>query len=130
MKARLLSLVILGAGLVAVPVSVPAHHSFIAEFDRDQPIEVTGTVSNVEWMNPHARVYVDVKDENGEVANWNFELVSPNMLLRQGWHRDSLKRGETVTIKGWRARNDPHVGNVQTIHREDGTQLFSLRRGE
>lgn len=130
MKARLLTIVILWSGFISVPVSVPAHHSFIAEFDRDKPIEVTGTVTKVEWMNPHARIYVDGKDENGEVANWNFELITPNMLMRQGWRRDSLKRGDIVTVKGWRARNDPHVGNVRTVHREDGTQLFSMSRGQ
>ena len=129
MKARLLMLVLLFPGLVAVPAVVLAHHSFIAEFDRDKTIEVTGTVTEVEWTNPHARVYVEGKDETGETANWNFELVSPNVLMRQGWHRNSLKQGETVTIKGWRARNAPHVGNVQSLKREDGTELFRWRGG-
>jgi hypothetical protein len=130
MKARFLTIVILCTGFMACPVSVSAHHSFIAEFDRNKSIEVTGIVSNVEWMNPHARIYVEGKDETGEAATWNFELVSPNMLMRQGWRRDSLKRGDTVTVKGWRARNDPHVGSLRTIHREDGTQLFNLNREE
>lgn len=128
MKARLLTFVCICSGLIAMPVSVPAHHSFIAEFDRDKTIEVTGTVTKVEWTNPHARVYVDGKDENGEEANWNFELVSANVLMRQGWRRDSLKQGETVSITGWRARNHPHVGNVRTLHREDGERLFNWGR--
>src|SRR3954468_4513112 len=76
-------------------------HSFSAEYDRDKPIKVTGTVTKVEWTNPHARIYIDVKDADGKVVNWDFELGPPNGLMRQGWRRDSLHEGHVVTISGF-----------------------------
>ena len=88
-----LSAVAAGFGLL-ISVPVFAHHSFEAEYDSNKPINITGSVTKVEWMNPHARFYVEVKDEKGVVTNWNFELGSPNVLTRQGWRRDSLKVGD------------------------------------
>jgi hypothetical protein len=79
-----------------------AHHSFSAEFDANQPLKFTGTVTKVEWVNPHAWLYIDVKDETGKVTNWGWEMGSPNSLLRLGWTRNSLKPGEVVTIEGSR----------------------------
>ena len=110
---------------VGLIVSTPllAHHSFRAMFDSNQPVEVTGTVTEVEWTNPHARFYVDVEDENGETVNWNFELASPNSLFRRGWSRNSLKPGDVVTVTAVRARNDPYVANTATITFADGRQL-------
>src|SRR5262245_55786426 len=80
--------------------AVAAHHSFAAEYDANKPITLKGTVSKVEWMNPHARFYVDVKDEKGVVTNWNLELASPNVLVRNGWTRHALKVGDEVTVEG------------------------------
>ena len=102
-----------------------AHHAFQAEFDREQPFEVTGHVTKVEWMNPHARFYVDVENEGGVLENWNFELGSPNGLMRRGWRRDTLEPGDQVTVKGWRARNNPLVGNAGEVYLVDGTRLFA-----
>lgn len=104
-----------------------AHHAFSAEFDREQPIEIKGTVTKVEWMNPHARLYVEAPDpdRNGAMHNWNLELSSPNVLMRRGWGRNSLKPGDVVTVNGWRARNDPHVGNVGDVVRDDGVRMFA-----
>lgn len=102
-----------------------AHHAFAAEFSRDLPIEVTGTVSKVEWMNPHARFYIEATGEDGETVLWNFELTSPNVLMRRGWKRDSLKPGDKVIVSGWRARNAPHVGNAGKVMLEDGRELFT-----
>ena len=110
--------------LLSIPHSAGAHHAFAAEFDRDQPLEVTGTVTLVEWMNPHARFYVDV-EEDGEIVNYDFELGSPNGLMRRGWRRDSLLPGDEVVVNGWRARNDPHVANARSVTLSDGTQMFA-----
>lgn len=101
------------------------HHSFAAEFSRDLPVEVTGSVTEVEWMNPHARFYVDVEDEDGNVVNWNFELSSPNVLMRNGWTRNSLKVGIMVTVTGSRAKNAPNVANATNVTLADGQRLFS-----
>jgi hypothetical protein len=110
---------------IAAPAGVLAHHAFSAEFSRDLPIEVTGAVTKVEWMNPHARFYVDAEDENGEIVNWDFELGSPNNLMRRGWTRNSLKPGDVVTVTGHRARNAPHVGNASSVVLGDGTRVFA-----
>jgi hypothetical protein len=105
-----------------------AHHSFAAEFDRDQPVEFTGVVTKVEWTNPHARFYVDGVDpdvEGGEIVHWNIELVSANVLMRQGWRRDSLKVGDTVKVSATRARKNPHVVNASTVFDGEGNRLLS-----
>jgi hypothetical protein len=102
-----------------------AHHSFSAEFDRALPITVTGTVTKVEWMNPHARFYIDAKDDSGKTVNWDFELASPNGLMRRGWNRNSMKIGDLVTVTGHRAKNNPLVGNASTVTLADGKKLFA-----
>jgi Family of unknown function (DUF6152) len=125
MKARW-TLAVAALGTLIAQGQVAAHHSFAAEFDRDQPVTVTGSVTKVEWANPHARFYVDVKDEKtGEVVNWDFELASPNGLMRRGWTRNSMKLGDIVTVTGHRAKNDPHVGNASTVTLASGKKLFA-----
>jgi hypothetical protein len=113
------------SGLVFAAVPALAHHSFAAEFDRAKPVTITGTVTKVEWANPHARFYVDAKDENGTINNWDFELASPNGLMRRGWTRNSLKIGDTITVTGWAAKNAPHVGNASTVTLGDGKKVFA-----
>jgi hypothetical protein len=125
MKGRLLSAIAAGWALALAQGAALAHHSFSAEFDRDQPVEVTGTITKVEWLNPHARFYVNVEDEDGNVVNWDFELGSPNGLMRRGWTRNSLKIGDTVTVNGYRARNHPSVGNASTVVLADGRKVFA-----
>ncbi|MEO8466465.1 MAG: DUF6152 family protein [Gammaproteobacteria bacterium] len=102
-----------------------AHHSFSAEYDRDKPIKVTGAVTKIEWTNPHARLYVDVKDDSGNVVNWDFELGPPNGLMRQGWNRNSLKPGHIVTVNGFLSKDEPHVANARSVFLPDGRQVFS-----
>jgi hypothetical protein len=103
-----------------------AHHSFSAEFDRSKPIEVTGTITKVEWTNPHARIYIDVKDDaSGEVVNWDFELGPPNGLMRQGWNRNSLRQGHVVKISGFLSKDQQHVANARTVHLPDGRQVLT-----
>jgi hypothetical protein len=106
-------------------ISIPllAHHSFQAEYDSGKPLTLTGTVTKLEWTNPHARFYVDVKDQTGKVTSWNFELASPNVLRRLGWNRDMMKPGDTVTVKGHRAKDDSTWANANSVTLTDGRTM-------
>src|SRR5215469_8112093 len=92
-----------------------AHHGFAAEYDASKRVKLTGTVTKFEWSNPHAWFYIDVKNDDGTVTNWGFEMSSPNVLYRKGWTRDSLKPGDAVTVEAFRARDGSHVGNAQVV---------------
>ena len=120
------SLLVLAAALAWMTARpVQAHHAFAAEYDSNKPITFTGTVTRVEWLNPHARIYVDVKDENGKVVNWDCELGPPNGLMRRGWRRDSLKPGHVVTVSGFRSKLSPVGANARTVKLPDGRQVFA-----
>jgi hypothetical protein len=123
MKLSLLCGLAIALGTASLPAL--AHHSFAAEYDSAKPITVTGTVTKVEWMNPHARFYIDVKDESGKVTNWEFELGSPNGLMRRGWTRNSLKEGDTVTVAGSLAKDGSKLGNARTVKLSDGREVFA-----
>lgn len=123
MKASLLCGLAMALGLAAVPAL--AHHSFAAEYDAAKPVTMTGTVTKVEWMNPHARFYIDVKDESGKVTNWELELGSPNGLMRRGWTRNSMKPGDSVTVQGSLAKDGSNLANARTVKLTDGRQLFA-----
>ena len=107
--------------------SAPAHHSFAAEFDRARPTKMTGTVTKVLWQNPHTFFYIDVKDEKtGKVANWGIEMGSPNILMRNGWRRDSMKIGEVVTVEGHLAKDNSNTANASTVVlAASGKRLFA-----
>jgi hypothetical protein len=116
------------AALLSLAATIPAvaHHSFAAEFDRSKMVTLTGTVTKLAWVNPHARFYIDVKDEaTGKVNNWDWELSSPNGLMRRGWTRNSLKQGDVVTVTGWLAKNAPHVANAQSVTLANGKRVFA-----
>lgn len=104
--------------------SALAHHSFAAQYDPDKPVTLTGVVTKVEWTNPHARFYVDVEDQNGNVINWNLELASPNILVRNGWTRNFVEPGDEVTIEGTLARDGTNMANALLVFLADGTQVM------
>jgi hypothetical protein len=110
-------------GVIAPPVL--AHHSFAADYDASKPITLRGMVTKFEWMNPHARFSIDVKDDSGGVTNWEFELGSPNTLMRSGWTRNSLKIGDEVVVKGCRSKDYSNQGNATSILSGDGKIVLS-----
>jgi len=116
----------LAALVLAICVPVNAHHSFAAVFDVDSSVAVSGTVTLVEWMNPHAWIYIDVEDDDGGSENWGFELGSPNGLLRRGWSRKSVQVGDDISVAGYRARDGSLRGNVKSIVLADGTELTGM----
>lgn len=116
-------LTVAGITLALVPVGW-AHHSQ-SEFDPKLVVEVEGKVTQLDWRSPHARLYVDVINEKGEVVNWNFELPSPMTLMRRGWKRNSLKPGDQVKVKGARARNYPTIAYANVIRAANGNPLFT-----
>ncbi len=128
MKAAFAFLVA-GVALLA-PAAALAHHSFAAEYDVKKPVTLKGTVTSVEWTNPHARFYLDVKDESGKVVNWNLELASPNVLVRQGWSRHSLKVGDEVTVEGSQAKDGSQMANARTVTLADGKKVFAFSLGD
>jgi Family of unknown function (DUF6152) len=120
-----LTILAISIGLTAGALPLAAHHSFAAEYDFNKTITLTGTVTKVEWMNPHARFYVDVKDDGGKVVNWELELGSPNALQRQGWSRNSLKCGDQVVVFGYLAKDGSKLANARDVRLADGTKLFA-----
>ena len=119
------TLALAGAVLLLAGVRLAAHHAFAAEFDVNQPVKVHGTVTKVEFVNPHAWIYVDVKGDDGKVVNWHFELGPPNALFRLGWKKDAVPEGTVVDITGFRAKSGEAVANGRSITLPDGRELFS-----
>jgi hypothetical protein len=101
--------------LSAAAARALAHHSFSAEFDADKRVTMTGTVTKLEWQNPHTWFYVDVKDDSGHTTNWGFELASPNLLLRKGWTRSAMKAGDVVTVEAYLAKNGTNNANAHVV---------------
>ena len=124
MKTKL-GILAAGLGLVCLAAPVVAHHSFSVEYDVMRPVKVTGTVSRLEWTNPHAHLYVDGVDQNGTKVSWNFEMASPNILERNGWSRKAVKANDTVVVEGYAGRVDSTRGIANSIKFPDGRALFA-----
>lgn len=121
---------ILSLALFIASQPVFAHHSFAAEYDADKPVRVTGTVTKVEWTNPHTHFYVDVKDPKGPVTNWNIELGAPLILRRLGWRSDSLQIGDQVTVEGFSAKDGSPMANAMKVTLADGRSVFAGSSGD
>jgi hypothetical protein len=124
------SMIVLAAVFaLLVGKSLIAHHSFDAEFDRTKPVKLTGSVTKVEWGNPHIWVFIDVKESNGTVSNWGVEGGAPNALFRNGWRKDSLKLGDVVTVEGSRAKDGSLRANANRVTLPDGRRVFAGSSG-
>ena len=106
---------LVAAALLIAAGNTTAHHSFAAEFDAKKPIKLTGTVTKIEWTNPHVWFYINVKDEAGKVTNWGAEMGPPHGLQRRGWRRETLKIGEQVTVEGSLAKNGSKRMNARSV---------------
>ncbi len=129
MKNKTLVAALAGLGLSLVASSGTAHHSFAAQFDAEKPLKLIGTVTKVAWRNPHAWFYIDVEDNDGNVANWGLELASPNLLMRKGWNRSSMKVGDVVTVEGFHARDGSNTGNARVVTLNATGKTLSIGSG-
>ncbi len=125
MRSKLFS-VVAGAALVVTAAAVPviAHHSFAAEFDAKKPVKLRGTVTKMEWINPHSWIHIDVKAADGKVEKWMVEGGAPNALLRRGWNKNSLLPGTEILVEGFQAKDGSNRANGSNITLPDGKKLF------
>jgi Family of unknown function (DUF6152) len=121
---RTLSVLVAGIGLLLAAVPVIAHHSFAAEFDANRPVKLRGTVTKMEWINPHSWIHIDVKNSDGSVSKWMVEGGAPNALLRRGWNKQSLLPGTEILVEGFQAKDGALRANGRDITFPDGKKLF------
>lgn len=124
-----LGVTLAGIGLLVSGASLGAHHSFAAEYDAAKPVTLKGVVSRIEWTNPHARFYIDVKDENG-TTTWNLELASPNVLSRNGWTRRTLNIGDEISVQGSLAKDGSKMANARVVTLASGKRVFAGSSGD
>ena len=115
MKANTTACFVIASVVLLAAPAAQTHHAFAAEFDADKPLKMTGTVTRVEWQNPHTWFFIDVEDESGTVSNWGMELASPNLLMRNGWTRSSMKIGDVVSVEGFHAKSGAQIGNARVV---------------
>ncbi|HSC16530.1 MAG TPA: DUF6152 family protein [Gammaproteobacteria bacterium] len=125
---KILLSVVAGIGALLAASAAEAHHAFAAEFDINRPVKLTGTVTKIEWTNPHAWVFVDAKDDQGNVQSWAVELVGINDLLRLGWGRDRVKTGDVVNVDGFGARNGTNTANAVSVRLASGELVWASQR--
>lgn len=118
------SKVLIGLFLVSAAARSWAHHAFAAEFDINKPVKLEGTVTQMEWINPHAWIHIDVKGPDGKITSWMVEGGSPNILLRRGFTKKSLEKGTAVIVEGYQAKNGENMANGANITFRDGKRLF------
>ena len=121
---KVLAVIFPAAVLLLAAAPVWAHHAFAAEFDADKPVKFAGTVTKMEWINPHAWIRIDVKSEDGKVTPWMIEAAAPNALLRRGWTKNSLLPGTEIKVEGYQAKDGTNRANGSIITFADGTKLF------
>jgi hypothetical protein len=121
--------VVAALGLLVPVMPMLAHHSFAAEYDATKPVTLKGTVTKVEWTNPHARIYLAAKDDAGNVTTWNLELASPNVLARNGWTRHSLNEGDQITVEGSKAKDGSFLANARVVTLSSGKKVFAGSAG-
>ena len=123
---RHLSILVLSLGLVlpAAGMRLTAHHAFAAEYDGTKPVKLRGTVTEMEWINPHSWIHIDVKRDDGKVERWMVEGGAPNALLRRGWNKNSLPEGTEIVVEGFQAKDGSNRANGRDITFPDGKKLF------
>jgi len=119
-----LAVALAGVGLLLATGSALAHHAFAAEFDSNKPVTLRGTVTKMDWVNPHSWLYIDVRGTDGKVVNWSIECGPPNSLIRAGWNKNSLTAGTEVIVEGFHAKNGTPVANGRNVALPDGKKLF------
>jgi hypothetical protein len=122
MNARFVSAFVASA-VLSWTVPALAHHPFAAEYDKTKPVHVSGTVSKIDWSNPHAMLHMEGKDKSGEEAKWTFELGGPNALKRRGWSETTLKAGDKIAVDGWMSREGGHLANAKSVTMSNGKEL-------
>ena len=119
-----LAVVIAAGALMSAAAPIWAHHAFAAEFDSEKPIKLKGTVTKMEWINPHAWIHINVKGDDGNVTEWMIEAAAPNSLLRRGWTKNSLPAGTEILVEGFQAKDASNRANGSVITFTDGKKLF------
>jgi hypothetical protein len=128
MKATIGILVII-IGLSVSAARLAGHHAFSSEYDENKVVTLKGTVTKIEWLNPHAKFFIDVVNPDKSVTNWEFELASPNSLTREGWDRHTLTAGDAITVSGFAAKSGRNMASTRSVTTADGKSLFGGTQG-